>query len=290
MMKTKPIVHLLALAGLACVLLLAAMPTSSAYAFEPPWPAGIPWPTTVPWPTANPLQIGVPWSPSQQTYPVYVPTPVPPVPQPYFVSAPTPLPPFVQQQPIYSAPTPLPPLAPQSITPTPLPPINWSSNYVAPTPLPPVSSQSDPSNPPSVIIPPAPVTFGGTTRSSALEPSDSFRTLNAGASVWYRIGTSGTHIDVWLEANPLGGVSMAIYAPNGSDAPIGRGTPDNSQRLVWSGGHWEGEGNWYALIANSNPVSVQYRIQSSARDISNKSCYSYWEYIGTSLVYWTKCN
>ena len=99
-------------------------------------------------------------------------------------------------------------------------------------------------------------------------------------------------MDVWLDANPLGGVSMAIYAPNGSDTPIGRGTPDNSNppRLVWSGGHWQGEDNWYALITNSNPVPVQYRIQSTARDISNKTCFSYWEYIGTALVYWTKCD
>jgi hypothetical protein len=274
MMKTNTIVHLLALVGLAFVLLLAVMPTSSAYAFEPPWPAGIPWPTTVPWPTANPLQIGVPWSPSQQTYPVYIPTPVPPV----------------VQQPIYSAPAPLPPVAPQASAPTPLPPVMLPSYYAAPTPLPPISSQSYPSNPPPAVIPPAPVTYSGSTRSDALEPSDSFRTLNAGASVWYRIGTSGTHIDVWLEANPLGGVSMAIYAPNGSNQPIGRGTPDNSGRLVWSGGHWEGEGNWYAQITNSNPVAVQYRIQTSGRDVSNKSCYSYWEYIGTNRVYWTSCN
>ena len=277
MMKTKPIVHLLALAGLACVLLLAVMPTSSAYAFEPPWPAGIPWPTTVPWPTANPLQIGVPWSPSQPSSPLSVATPLPPI----------------VPQSIFSAPTPLPPIVPQSIfsAPTPLPPVVLPSSYSAPTPVPPAPSYH-PSNPPPAYIPPAPITYGGSTRSGALEPSNSFRTLNAGASVWYRIGTSGIHMDVWLDANPLGGVSMAIYAPNGSDTPIGRGTPDNSNppRLVWSGGHWQGEDNWYALITNSNPVPVQYRIQSTARDISNKTCFSYWEYIGTALVYWTKCD
>ena len=274
-MKTNTIVHLLALVGLAFVLLLAIMPTSSAYAFEPPWPAGIPWPTSAPWPTANPLQIGVPWSPSQQTYPVYIPTPAAPAPQTYSVYGPTPLPPIGQQSQIYSAPAPLPPIAPQSI---------------APTPLPPISSPSYPNNPPPAVAPPAPVTYNGSTRSSALEPSDSFRTLNAGTSVWYIVGTSGDHIDVWLEANPLGGVSMAIYAPNGSDKPVGHGSPDNSNRLVWSGGHWEGGGNWYAQITNSNPVAVQYRIQTSARNISNKSCYSYWEYIGPNLVYWTQCN
>jgi hypothetical protein len=213
------------------------------------------------------------------------------VPQPYYVSAPTPLPPVVQPQPIYFPPTPLPPVAPQSIAPTPLP-VALSSSYVAPTPLPPVSSLAYPNNPAPATIPPAPVTYGGTSQSNALEPSDSFRTLNAGASVWYRIGTNGTHIDVWLDANPLGGVSMAVFAPNGSDKPIGYGTPDHSDtpRLIWSGGHWQGEGNWYAKITNGSSVPVQYQIQTSAKDISNKSCYSYWEYIGTALVYWTKCN
>ncbi len=238
----KRIAQLLGLIALAWLFSLAAFPASSAHADDPTWLAGIPWPTTVPWPTANPLTIGVPWSPSLQTYPLYAATPLPPIPQPLDVPAPTPLPPAV-----------------------------LSSTFSAP----------------------ALITYAaGATRNNALEPDGVYRTLNAGASVWYRVGSGGVHMDVWLDANPVGGVSMAIYAPNGSDKPVGYGTPDksNADRLLWSGGHWQGEGNWYARIANNNPLPVQYRIQSNARDISNKSCYSYWEYIGSNLVYWTRCD
>jgi hypothetical protein len=101
-------------------------------------------------------------------------------------------------------------------------------------------------------------------------------------------------MDVWLDATPHTGVSMAIFAPNGGDHPIGHGTPFNADptRLLWSGGHWDGDGYWYALIVNSNPVPVQYRVTSSQQDISNRSCFSYWENYATSSVpvYWTECN
>ncbi len=240
----------------ALALLFVGISASSAVADEPPWPAGIPWPTTMPWPTASPLKLGVPWSPSQQTYPVYAPAPAPV--QPYFVPAPTPLPPVVQPS-SYSAP---------------LPPVILPSNNPAPVSAPPAASYSS-----------------GSAPYDALEPTNSWRTLGAGSSVWYKIGTDGVHMDVWLESSPHSGVAMAVYAPNNFDRPVGRGTPDKADptRLLWSGGHWSGEGNWYALITNSNPMSIQYKIGRTQMDISNKSCYSYWEYIGTNLVYWTKC-
>ena len=279
----KRIVPLFVLAVLVVIGLLAGMPASSAYAFDPPWPAGIPWPTTVPWPTASPLQIGVPWSPSIPTYPVYV-VPAAPLPAAPVVPAPAVLPPVVVSSGVPAA-TPLPPIVVPSDVSVPLPPVIAPSYN--PAPVIPVSG-----NPvPVIAAPPVVDASGGSTRDSALVPGDTWRALGAGASVWYRIGASGDHMDVWLDATPHSGVGMAIYAPNGSDQPIGRGTPYNADptRLVWSGGHWTGGGYWYALITNSNPMAIQYRITSSQQNISNKSCWSYWEYIGSSPVYWTKC-
>jgi hypothetical protein len=277
----KRIVPPFVLAALAVLVLLAGMPASSAYAFDPPWPAGIPWPTTVPWPTASPLTIGVPWSPAIQSYPVYV-APAAPLPSVPVVPAPAVLPPVVVSSGVPVA-TPLPPVVVSSFGSAPLPPVVVPSNNSAP--IVPVSGNPAPAN----VAPPATDFSGGSSRASALPPGDAWHTLGAGASLWYRIGTSGNHIDVWLEATPLGGVGMLIYAPNGSDVPIGRGTLSKDDRLGWSGGHWSGEGYWYALVTNGNPMSIQYRITSSQQDISNKSCWSYWEYIGSTPVYWTKC-
>jgi hypothetical protein len=271
----KRIVPLFVLAVFVITVLLVGLPASSAHAFDPPWPAGIPWPTTVPWPTANPLKLGVPWSPSYQSYPVYVATPVP-LPAAPVAAALSPLPSVVVSSGVPAS-SPLPPVVVSSGFPAPLPPVIPSSNNFVPANVATSDTNSD----------------GGSTRYSALIPGDTWRALSAGASVWYRIGASGEHMDVRLNASPLSGVSMVIYAPNGSDQPIGRGTLDNadSSRLIWSGGHWNGDGSWYALVTNSNPIPVQYRITSTHQDISNKTCRSYWENLpnGLTNVYWTVC-
>ena len=123
-----------------------------------------------------------------------------------------------------------------------------------------------------------------------MTPSDAWRTLGAGARIWYKVGKGGEHIDVFLEGKPLDGLSLEVYAPDQLDKPIGNGTYQAAtKRLVWSGGHWQSEGAWLGRVTNGNSVPVQYKLSSSVQDISNKSCYSYWEYIGTSQVYWTKC-
>ncbi len=266
----KRIIQASLLLSLVLLLMLIGMPTSAAYAADPPWPAGIPWPTTVPWPAPHPLQLGVPWSPSQQTFPISAPTPLPPVAVPQSNSAP------------------LPPVVISSNVSAPLPPVVAPLNVSAPLPpVVPLSNAPVLSGAPN----PAPSSTGGSNRFDALQPSDTWRTLDAGGSVWYRIGSGGSHIDVWLDAAPQNGVAMAIYAPNGSDKPVGHGSPDkaNPTRLLWSGGNWQSEGDWYALITNGNPVSVQYKIGRTQMDISNKTCWSYWEYIGPDRVYWTKC-
>jgi hypothetical protein len=120
-------------------------------------------------------------------------------------------------------------------------------------------------------------------------PADSWRTLGGGSHAWFMVGSGGVHMDVFLEAKPIDNVSMDVYAPNQIDQPIGSGTVDKSGRLAWAGGHWQSDGNWLALVTNKSPAPVQYKLTSAIHDISHKSCYSYWEYIGTSRVYWTKC-
>ena len=123
-----------------------------------------------------------------------------------------------------------------------------------------------------------------------MTPAGSWLTLGAGERVWYVIGSGGVHMDIFLEAKPLDGMTMEVYAPGQLDQPIGHGTFQAATgALVWAGGHWQSEGNWLARVINGNPVPVQYKLSSSTKDISNKTCYSYWEYIGDQPVYWTKC-
>jgi hypothetical protein len=143
---------------------------------------------------------------------------------------------------------------------------------------------------PPVASPTPPATYGGDSPSDPLTPADSWQTLGAGARVWYIIGSGGVHMDVFLEAKPLDGITMEVYAPGQLDQPIGHGTfQAASGSLVWAGGHWQSEGDWFARVINGNSFSVQYKLTSSAKNISGKSCYSYWENIGDARVYWTKC-
>jgi hypothetical protein len=145
--------------------------------------------------------------------------------------------------------------------------------------------------PASSVASPVPLTTrAGVSPSNPMTPMDSWLTLGAGERVWYVIGSGGVHMDVSLEAKPLDGMTMEVYAPGQLDQPIGHGTFQAATgALVWAGGHWQSEGNWLAHVINGNPVSVQYKLTSSAKDISNKTCYSYWENIGDARVLWTEC-
>jgi len=162
--------------------------------------------------------------------------------------------------------------------------------FLAPlyVPAPPTSSSFI--RPPSSFAAPVVTTRSGDSRMNALIPDGAARTLSAGASAWYKVGNGGEHIDVFLDANPLSGMALDVYAPGKLSDPIGRGTLQQATgRLVWAGGHWNSEGDWFARVTNGNPMAVQYTLTSSAHGISKKSCYSYWEYIGTQPVYWTEC-
>ena len=145
---------------------------------------------------------------------------------------------------------------------------------IAPTVVPqvalPVASGADPSNP--------------------MLPADAWRILGASAHVWYKIGDGGVHMDVALQAKPLDGLSFEVYAPHELGQSVGHGTlQSQTASLVWAGGHWQADGSWLARITNSNLTAAQYKFTSVVKDVSNKSCQSYWEYIGANRVYWTVC-
>jgi hypothetical protein len=158
-----------------------------------------------------------------------------------------------------------------------------------PVPVAPIVVNPVPSAPhPSTL----PLVSGGASPTNPLNPTDAWQLLESGASVWYRIGTGGVQMEVFLDVDPPNSnVPLLIYAPAQLDKPIGRGTPyaPDRTRLVWNGGHWNANGDWLALVTNYNPMAVRYHLASSARDISNKTCHSYWEKIGTTPVFWTVC-
>ncbi|MBM3127799.1 MAG: hypothetical protein FJ009_04090 [Chloroflexi bacterium] len=246
------------------LLMLVGMATTARAADPWPWGQGLPWLTTTPWPTPRPLNIGERFTVSGI---VRAPTPV-------IVHAPRAVPA------VNSAPVPPANFAPRvapAVSPAPVPPANFAPRVapaVSPAPVaPPVSSRD------------------GASPTSALSADGAQRTLGAGASAWYKIGSGGQHIDVFLDAKPLSGMALAVFAPGNLSDPIGQGTLQNSSgRLVWAGGHWKSEGDWLARVTNQNPMAVQYTLTSSGRDISKKSCYSYWEsYPNGARVYWTEC-
>jgi hypothetical protein len=117
-----------------------------------------------------------------------------------------------------------------------------------------------------------------------------WQTLGSGASVWVKLGNGGDHIDAFLEALPLEGVTLQVFAPGNPDQPIGQGTYQRATgKLVWAGGKWNSTGDWMAKITNGNSGTVQYKLTTRAEPIPRCESISYWEKIGTADVYWTRC-
>jgi hypothetical protein len=131
----------------------------------------------------------------------------------------------------------------------------------------------------------------GANPSDAMTPDGAPHSIPPGASLWFKIGTGGERMEVFLDSDPSDGVSLSIFGPGNTSDPIGHGTVQkNSQRLQWAGGHWNGEGVWYARITNNNSTTARFTFTSSSQAIGNKSCYSYWENYPTGQrVYWTEC-
>ncbi len=126
----------------------------------------------------------------------------------------------------------------------------------------------------------------------SLEPSNTWQVIDPGSATWHKIGFGGVHMDVVLEVDPAGSLTMDVFPPGDFNRAIGQGTPNkgDTSRLVWAGGHWRAQGDWMARITNNTSVAVRYKLTSSANDVSNKSCYGYWEWIGADHVWWTVCN
>jgi hypothetical protein len=177
-------------------------------------------------------------------------------------------------------------------TPTPRKPTATVTSVPSPTPtLAPKPTTRIVRAPVATPVPQIPVAAAtGANPQNPILPADEWRMLGANSQVWYKIGDGGVHMDVALQSKPLDGVTFEVYAPNQLGQPVGQGTYQNrTGSLVWAGGFWQAAGSWLARIVNSNPMSVQYKMTSAVKDISNKSCNSYWEYIGDKYVYWTKC-
>lgn len=138
---------------------------------------------------------------------------------------------------------------------------------------------------PQVIAAPA-----GNSPSNPASTTGAWQTLNAGASVWMRLGGGGDHIDAFLDARPMDGVTMQVYAPGNLEQPIGQGTfQKSSGQLVWSGGKWSSSGEWMAKIINGNSGAVQYKLTANTTPIPQCDSISYWEKINGQDVYWTRC-
>lgn len=183
--------------------------------------------------------------------------------------------------------TPAPARTPQPVvpaTPTGTPPVQQPTPPRALLPAAPTVAVAPTARPPVRVV------QSGAAPSSPLVPTDAWQTLAPGASVWYRIGRGGEHIDARLEAKPLDGMAMDVFAPGNLERPIGRGTPQRgTDGLTWSGGRWDSLADWLAKITNSSRTAVQYRVVSATYAIGVCDSISYWETLGGAQVYWTRC-
>jgi hypothetical protein len=144
--------------------------------------------------------------------------------------------------------------------------------------------------PPIIARPPVRAAQVSTSPSNPGSPADAWQTIRPHSSIWYKIGNGGDHIDAFLEANPLDGMSMQVYAPGNLDQPIGQGTFQwQTRSLVWAGGKWNSAGDWVARINNDNTAPAQYKLTTSTFVIGKCDSISYWEKLHGQDVLWTAC-
>lgn len=160
-----------------------------------------------------------------------------------------------------------------------------------PTPVPvPVAAAAKPA---------APVKLqkGGDSAANALEISNDDEFIDAGARLWYKIGSDGLHFDVAMLTYGQPGLNFAVYAPNNQNfsapdtKPTGVGTYSNADpnTLRWAGGSMSQRGTWYAIVSNTSSTRLKFKIGSSQSAV-DKTCVSYWETLPSGeYVYWTKC-
>ncbi len=140
----------------------------------------------------------------------------------------------------------------------------------------------------------------GTSPADAIPVADAWQQIAPGAKVWYKIdiGNFNHVLDIWLDANRVGGVEFAVYSNYQADqglsetmTPTGRGSNNRfySNDLRWTGRAPRG-GIWYVLVTNNTGSSQAYKVGTNITKMDQKSCHSYWEYLPSGeYVYWTAC-
>jgi hypothetical protein len=104
----------------------------------------------------------------------------------------------------------------------------------------------------------------GVTPEQAKEPSGEWQYLASNTSVWYKIADGGLQLTIWVDANGMGGLALAIYAPGQQDlygTPIGRGSFNRFEPhdLFWTG-RTRAYGTWYAVVTNHNSSAVPFSL------------------------------
>lgn len=140
---------------------------------------------------------------------------------------------------------------------------------------------------------------GGDSPATALEVGPDLQTIPAGGRLWYKIGSDGNHIDVWIETYGQSGLGFAVYAPNQKDIqspdtqPKGLGTVPNSEpnMLRWAGGSFAQKGAWYALVTNISSINLSYRIGAIQTAVQKTCTDPYWEILPNGHgTYWVACH
>lgn len=128
----------------------------------------------------------------------------------------------------------------------------------------------------------------GDSAATAREVTGEWEHIGPNTSVWYRLHDARLQLSVWLYTNGQSGVSLAIYAPDQDlSKPVGRGSYNKFQPsdLFWTG-RSRAFGTWYAVITNSNPFAVAYRLEytRSIRSTADRcsTCHG-WE------IEWERC-
>ncbi len=138
----------------------------------------------------------------------------------------------------------------------------------------------------------------GDSPAHAMDINQNPQTINPNSQLWFKIGSDGSHIDVWMATYAQPGLSFSVYAPNQDifapeTKPKGNGTYTNSDpnTLRWSGGSWTQRGVWYAQVINTSSKALSFQLSSNQSAVDH-NCHSYYENLpnGNNNVYWTACN
>ena len=138
----------------------------------------------------------------------------------------------------------------------------------------------------------------GDSPANAIEISQDAQRINPNARLWFKIGSNGSHMDVWMTTYAQQGLGFEIYAPNQDlnapeTKPKGVGTYPKSDpnTLRWAGGSWTQIGVWYALVTNTSDKTLSFLFNSNQSQVDH-NCNSYFENLpnGLNNVYWTACN